>query len=121
MTGAHEQYAKRSAFTRAGKGAFRSVKSDELLHSILKESSVESCVPPELVGDIISGTCHVPSPAYELRAAALAAGFPITVPCGTVNRLCSSGMMAVRHIADSISAGDIDIGISVGYESMSQQ
>jgi acetyl-CoA acetyltransferase len=65
------------------------------------------------------GTCHPPSPLYVSRAAALAAGIPDSVPVSTVNRLCSSGLMAIRNIAHSIRAGEISLGVAVGVESMS--
>lgn len=66
-----------------------------------------------------SGTCHPPSPLYVSRAAALAAGIPHAVPISTVNRLCSSGLMAVRNIAHAIQAGETSIGLAVGVENMS--
>lgn len=71
--------------------------------------------------DTLLGTCHAPSPCYEVRAAALAAGFPEETPVEAVNRLCGSGLMAIRHVSDSIRAGDIDVGVAVGYESMSSK
>lgn len=80
-----------------------------------------SGVDRKQVGDIIAGTCHPPSPCYEIRAAALAAGFPEETSSESVNRLCSSGLMAIRHISDSVARGDLDIGVAVGYESMSSQ
>ena len=55
------------------------------------------------------------------RAAALAAGIPEHVPIQTINRFCSSGLMAVTDIANKIRAGQIDIGLAVGVESMSFQ
>jgi acetyl-CoA acetyltransferase len=70
-------------------------------------------------GTNCEGTCHPPSPLYVSRAAALAAGIPDSVPVSTVNRLCSSGLMAIRNIAHSIRAGEISIGVAVGVESMS--
>lgn len=69
----------------------------------------------------VVGTCHPPSPVYEARAAALAAGFPQETPVQAINRLCSSGLMAIRSISDSIARGDIDIGLAVGYESMTKK
>lgn len=66
-----------------------------------------------------AGTCHPPSPLYVSRAAALAAGIPETVPISTVNRLCSSGLQAIRSIAHAIEAGEISLGVAVGVESMS--
>lgn len=64
-------------------------------------------------------TCHPPSPLYISRAAAIAAGIPATVPISTVNRLCSSGLMAIRGIAHAIQAGETVLGIAAGAESMS--
>jgi acetyl-CoA acetyltransferase family protein len=49
----------------------------------------------------------------------LAAGFPATAAASTVNRFCSSGLLAVQNIANQIIAGSIDVGIAVGAESMS--
>ena len=71
-----------------------------------------------LVEDIVVGTCHPPSPCYEARASALAAGFPEHVPVQTLNRLCGSGLMAIRAISDSVARGDIEVGMAVGFESM---
>lgn len=65
------------------------------------------------------GTCHPPSPLYASRAAALAAGIPSHVPISTVNRLCSSGLMAIRNVAHSIKAGETTLGLAAGVESMS--
>ena len=67
------------------------------------------------------GTCHPPSPLYISRAAAIAAGIPHEVPISTVNRLCSSGLMAIRNIAHSIQSGEVEVGVAVGVESMSMK
>jgi len=56
--------------------------------------------------------------AYKLRAAALAAGFPNTAGAYAINRFCSSGLKATADIANSISQGDIEVGIAMGVESM---
>ncbi|KAF8316176.1 thiolase [Clavulina sp. PMI_390] len=112
--------AVRTAMTRAKKGALKDTSSDSLLYSMLKAVQERSGVNPAQVEDITVGVCHAPSPVYEARAASLAAGFPEHVPVQAINRLCSSGLMAVRSVSDSISRGDIDIGLAVGYETMSQ-
>lgn len=57
--------------------------------------------------------------AYKLRAASLAAGFSNTAGASSVNRFCSSGLKATADIANQISAGNIDIGVAIGAESMS--
>ena len=53
------------------------------------------------------------------RQAALGAGISNEVPCTTVNKVCSSGMKAIMMAAQSIKAGDADVIIAGGMESMS--
>ena len=53
------------------------------------------------------------------RQAALGAGIPDTVPCTTVNKVCSSGMKAVINAAQAIALGDASVVIAGGMESMS--
>src|SRR5687768_3741010 len=53
------------------------------------------------------------------RQAALFAGLPQSVPCVTVNKVCGSGLEAVLGVARAIAAGEIDIGVAGGMESMS--
>ncbi|KAL5633709.1 hypothetical protein ACGC1H_005803 [Rhizoctonia solani] len=110
--------AVRTPLCKAKKGGLKDTPSDVLLVGMLKAVQERSGVDPNLVEDIVVGTCHPPSPAYEARASAIAAGFPKHVPVQTINRLCSSGLMALRSVSDSITKGDIDIGLAVGVESM---
>ncbi|KAI9453993.1 3-ketoacyl-CoA thiolase [Russula earlei] len=136
-------FAKRTAMGRAKKGQLKDVPVDELLHALFKATLEKTKLNPSSIDDICvgtdirappldcpqvwrhketktgKGTCHPPSPLYVSRAAALAAGIPDSVPISTVNRLCSSGLMAIRNIAHSIRAGEISLGVAVGVESMS--
>jgi acetyl-CoA acyltransferase 1 len=112
-------FAKRTAMGRAKKGQLKDVPVDELLYALFKATLERTGLNPSEIGDICVGTCHPPSPLYISRAAALAAGIPESVPISTVNRLCSSGLMAIRNIAHSIQAGEISLGVAVGVESMS--
>lgn len=68
---------------------------------------------------ILIGTCHPPSPTYVSRAAAIAAGVPVEVPVSAVNRLCGSGLQAIRIIANAIQAGHMSLGMAIGVENMS--
>jgi acetyl-CoA acetyltransferase len=54
------------------------------------------------------------------RMAALLAGLPVTVPGQTLNRLCGSGLQAVNAAVHAIRAGDADVVIAGGVESMSR-
>jgi len=112
-------FAKRTAVGRAKKGQLKDTPVDELLHALFKAVLEETQLNPSLIDDICVGTCHPPSPLYISRAAAIAAGIPYDVPISVVNRLCSSGLMAIRNIAHAIRAGEISIGLAVGVESMS--
>ncbi|KAI0257640.1 3-ketoacyl-CoA thiolase [Lactifluus subvellereus] len=112
-------FAKRTAMGRAKKGQLKDVPVDELLRALFKATLDKTKLNPVSIDDICVGTCHPPSPLYVSRAAALAAGIPDSVPISTVNRLCSSGLMAIRNIAHSIRAGEISLGVAVGAESMS--
>src|SRR5215831_17323890 len=53
------------------------------------------------------------------RQAALYAGLPNSVPCVTVNKVCGSGLEAVLGVARAIAAGEIEVGVAGGQESMS--
>ncbi|KAF8593520.1 hypothetical protein BDV93DRAFT_502521, partial [Ceratobasidium sp. AG-I] len=103
--------AMRTPLCKAKKGGLKDTPSDVLLVGLLQAVKERSAIDPGLIEDIVVGTCHPPSPAYEARASAIAAGFPKHVPVQTINRLCSSGLMALRSVSDSISKGDIDIGL----------
>lgn len=48
----------------------------------------------------------------------MAAGFPNTTSCSSLNRFCSSGLKAVADIAHAISSGSIEIGVAIGAEQM---
>ncbi|KAI0257685.1 thiolase [Lactifluus subvellereus] len=111
--------AIRSPLCKAKKGGFRDMRSDELLTEMFRQAIQHSKVKPEIIEDICVGTVLAKGPTYEARTAALAAGIPESVPIQTVNRFCSSGLMAVTTIANEIRAGQIDVGLAVGVESMS--
>jgi len=89
-------------------------KVDDICVGMVIAGSTDFCIDP-----LFTGTCHPPSPLYVSRAAALSAGIPDSVPISTVNRLCSSGLMAIRNIAHAIQSGEISLGVAVGVESMS--
>jgi acetyl-CoA acyltransferase 1 len=82
---------------------------------------VHGGVEPSLVGDICVGTVLTSDSVYHARGAALAAGYPETVPVQTINRFCSSGLMATTTIANQIRTGQIEIGLAIGVESMSEK
>lgn len=79
-------------------------------------------VPLEQVEDIVAGCVNV---AHEgmgdvARWAALAAGFPDSVAAAMINRFCGSSVSATVQISHAIMAGDLNVGIACGVESMSR-
>ncbi|KAF2020644.1 3-ketoacyl-CoA thiolase peroxisomal A precursor [Aaosphaeria arxii CBS 175.79] len=114
--------ALRTPFTKGGKGGFKDTAAADLLHGAFKTLIERSGIDPKLVEDIAVGAVLAPGGgATEFRAAALAAGFPVTTSCKSLNRQCSSGLQACVDIANAIKSGMIEIGIGAGAESMSQQ
>jgi acetyl-CoA acyltransferase len=76
---------------------------------------------PAMVDDIVLG-CAMPEGEQGMNVArliGLAAGFPVEVPAITVNRFCCSGSQTIAMAADTIRAGNADIVIAGGVESMS--
>ncbi|KAF9481394.1 3-ketoacyl-CoA thiolase [Pholiota conissans] len=112
-------FARRTAVGRAKKGQLKDIPVDEMLHALFKATLEKTKLDPSKIDDICVATCHPPSPLYISRAAAIAAGIPAEVPISTVNRLCSSGLMAIRNIAHAIQVGEAELGIAAGAESMS--
>ncbi|KAF5374995.1 hypothetical protein D9758_000445 [Tetrapyrgos nigripes] len=113
-------FAARSPLTKAHKGGMKDARTDELMLEMFKQTIVHSKINPALVQDICVGTVLTSNGLYHARGAALAAGFPDTVPIQSINRFCSSGLMAVTTIANQIRSGQIEVGLAVGVESMSE-
>ncbi|EED79590.1 hypothetical 3-ketoacyl-CoA thiolase B [Postia placenta Mad-698-R] len=112
-------FAKRTALGRAKKGQLKDVPVDELMQALIKATLEKTKLDPAKLEDICVGTCHSPSPTYVSRAAAIAAGVPVEVPVSAVNRLCGSGLQAIRIIANAIQAGHMSLGMAIGVENMS--
>ncbi|MGB5256197.1 MAG: 3-oxoadipyl-CoA thiolase [Woeseiaceae bacterium] len=114
--------AVRTPIGRYG-GALSSVRADDLaalpLTSLLERNPTMS---PVAVEDVAYGCANQAGEDNRnvARMATLLAGFPVTVPAVTVNRLCGSGMNAIGNIADGIRNGAIELGIAGGVESMSR-
>ncbi|KAE8220058.1 hypothetical protein CF319_g6359 [Tilletia indica] len=108
----------RTPFTKAWKGGLKDTPFDLLLLETLKAIVAKADLDPALIEEVIMGNVRNSDAVYDLRAAALAAGIPNTTPCQQVNRWCSSGLMAVRSVANQIQAGEISCGLAIGAESM---
>ncbi len=113
--------ARRSALAKAKKGSFANVRPDDLLAHIIKHTVAESKVNPADIGDVVIG-CAFPEAEQGqniARVAALLAGVPDSVPGMTINRYCSSGVNSIAIAANRIQAGEIEVAVAGGVESMS--
>jgi acetyl-CoA acyltransferase len=113
--------AQRSALTKAKKGSFANTRPDDLLAQLMQKTVASSGVASEDIGDVIIG-CAFPEAEQGLnvaRVAAQLAGLPDSVPGMTINRYCSSGLNAIAIAANRIQAGEIEVAIAGGVESMS--
>jgi len=111
--------AVRTPITRAKKGGLANVTHEELLYHAFKALLQRTKIDPALIEDVQIGNVLPPGGGASVgRMAVLAAGMPNTTAVSTLNRQCSSGLAAVTAIANAISAGQIDIGIGAGAESM---
>jgi len=111
--------ALRTPLTKARKGALKDTELEGLLIPLLEAVRERSNLDPAVVEEVTCGNVLNPNAAYIIRNSALTAGFPDTTAVSTVNRWCSSGLLAVQQVANEIIAGNIDVGIAVGAESMS--
>ena len=113
--------ALRTPFGRYG-GALASVRPDDLAAAVIRALVERSGIDPALVEDVILGCANQAGEDNRnvARMAALLAGLPVEVGGLTVNRLCGSGLQAVNSAAHAIAAGDGDVFIAGGVESMSR-
>ena len=110
----------RTAMTRAKRGAQANTPLEDMLKVALEGAIAMSKIPADKVDEVIVGNVLAPgSAASQIRMAMFLAGIPHRASCQGINRMCSSGLQSVASIANAIKAGDIEIGIGGGVESMS--
>jgi acetyl-CoA C-acetyltransferase len=103
-------------------GALASVRPDDLAALVVGEAVRRAGIDPALIEEIIFGAATQAGEDNRnvARMAGLLAGLPDHVPGITVNRLCASGMSAITMAAQAIRAGDADLMIAGGVESMTR-
>ncbi len=122
MTHAYICDAIRTPFGRYG-GALSSVRTDDLGAIPIKALMARNPqVDWAAVADVLYGCANQAGEDNRnvARMAALLAGLPVGVPGGTINRLCGSGLDAVGTAARAIKAGEAQLMIAGGVESMSR-
>jgi 3-oxoadipyl-CoA thiolase len=111
----------RTPFGRYG-GALRDIRPDDMAAHVIRALAERNGVDPASITDVIFGAANQAGEDNRNvgRMAALLAGLPVEVPGQTVNRLCASSMQAIVSAAHAIVAGDGDLFVAGGVESMTR-
>jgi len=104
------------------RGALSGVRPDDLLALVLREAVNRAGIDAAEIEEVIAGCANQAGEDNRnvARMALLLAGLPQSVPGSTVNRLCASGLTAINQAARAIRAGEGDIYLAGGVESMTR-
>ncbi len=111
----------RTGLAKSWKGAFNATHGASLGGYAVKAAIERAGISPDEVEDVVMG-CATPEGATGgniARQIALRAGCPVSVPGMTINRFCSSGLQTIATAAQRIIAGENDILVAGGVESIS--
>lgn len=117
----HVVAAVRTPIGRHG-GLLSGHRPDDLAAAVIAEATTRSGLDSALIDEVVFGATNQAGEDNRnvARMAALLAGLPTSVPGFTVNRLCASGLTAVTTGRALIAAGDADVVIAGGVESMTR-
>lgn len=103
-------------------GALSSVRPDDMAAHVIKAIVEKNKIDPKLIEEVFLGCANQAGEDNRdvARMAVLLAGLPVEVGGVTVNRLCASGLNAINMAARAIKAGEGDVYIAGGVESMSR-
>ncbi len=103
-------------------GALSSVRPDDLAALVFKALMERNNLDPALIEEVYLGCANQAGEDNRdiARMSSLLAGLPVSIPAVTFNRLCASGLTAVNTAARSIRAGDGEVFVAGGVESMSR-
>ena len=120
----HEAWIVSAVRTPIGRygGALASVRPDDLAALVIAAAVERAGIEPDLIDDVVLGNANGAGEENRnvARMAALLAGFPVSVPGQTVNRLCGSGLQAINIAAHAIMVGDGEVFVAGGVESMTR-
>lgn len=121
MTDAFILSATRTAIGKR-KGAFAFARPDDLMADCLNGLVDRVGVDPAEVEDVVVGcVTQVGEQGMNIgRTAVLAAGWPVSVPGTSVNRMCASSLQSVNFAAQAVMAGTMDLVVGGGVESMTR-
>lgn len=114
--------AVRTPVGKAKRGKLAATRPESMAADVIQELLRRAeDIDPHLIDDLVMG-CAFPEGEQGMNLARLIgfrAGLPVEVPAETINRFCSSGVQSIAHAAYSIMAGQAEIIIAGGVESMS--
>lgn len=113
--------AVRTPIGRYG-GALAAHRPDDLAALVVGEVVRRSGIDPEHIDEVVFGAANQAGEDNRnvARMAVLLAGLPQSIPGFTVNRLCASGLTAITTARQMVAAGDADIVVAGGVESMTR-
>ena len=125
MSGMNTVFAVDACRTPVGriKGALAGVRPDHLTADVIRALAARNpWLDPARIDDVYWGAANQAGEDNRnvARMGVLLAGLPVEIPGATVNRLCGSGMEAISDAARAIAAGDADICLAGGTESMTR-
>ncbi|MDC3159891.1 acetyl-CoA C-acyltransferase [Pseudomonadota bacterium] len=111
----------RTPLCKSWKGSLNQTHGATLGGTVVGESIKRSSANPDVIEDVIFGCAYPEGATGEniARQVALRAGLPVKVPGMTLNRFCSSGLQAVAIASQRIMAGEGDLFVAGGVESIS--
>src|SRR5688572_31621633 len=121
MTNAVIVSTARTPLAKSWRGAFNMTHGATLGGHVVGHAISRAELSPGEVDDVVMG-CALPEGATGwniARQIALRAGCPVTVPGATVNRFCSSGLQTIAMAAQRVIAGEGDVFVAGGVESIS--
>jgi acetyl-CoA C-acetyltransferase len=120
MSGSVVLVAARRTPIGAFQGVLSAATAPQLGATAILGALESAKVAPTEVQEVIMG-CVLPAGLGQApaRQAAIGAGIPVATPATTINKMCGSGLKAIMMAADQIRAGDVEIVVAGGLESMS--
>jgi acetyl-CoA C-acetyltransferase len=102
-------------------GALKDIPAVDLGKIAIEEALKRAKIKPEQVDEVILGNVLTAGQGQNpARQALIRSGIPREIPATTINKVCASGLKSVMMAAQAIKAGDADIIVAGGFESMSQ-
>lgn len=111
----------RTPIAKAGRGALNNIKSPTLAAHAIRHAIAAAQVEPRVIEDIVLGSVLTAGTQglNIARMSVLAAGLPVTIPAQTIDRQCSSGLMAIAIAAKQIIVDGMHVVVAGGVENIS--